>query len=79
MAPEEKYNMLISKSECAIIISSTTEPKCSVKVLLTSPAMRDDADEEGDKKEEEKKKGTYSQFSLTLCFHLQILHTLQEP
>lgn len=67
--------MLISKSECAIIISSTTEPKCTVKVLLTSPAMRDDADEEGEKKEEEKK-GTNSQFSLMLSFHLKILRTL---
>lgn len=57
VAPNEKYNMLISTSECAIVISSTVEPKCTVKVLLTSPAMRDDIETtEGEKKEGEAKK-----------------------
>ena len=43
-APDEKYNMSISASECAIIITSTSEPKCTVKVVLTSPAMREGED-----------------------------------
>jgi len=51
VAPDDKYNMSISIVECAIFINSTTEPKCSVKVALTSPSMR-----EGD--EEEKKEKT---------------------
>jgi zinc finger RNA-binding protein len=51
VSPEEKYNMSISIVECAIFINSTTEPKCSVKVALTSPSMR-----EGD--EDEKKEKT---------------------
>lgn len=55
-APDEKYNMSISASECAIIITSTSEPKCTVKVVLTSPAMREGEDgktvENGVKSEE---------------------------
>jgi len=51
VAPEEKFNTSISLSECAVLISSTSEPKCTVKVSLTSPAMREG--EEDEKKESE--------------------------
>jgi len=54
---EEKYNMSISVVQCAIMISSTKEPKTSVKVTLTSPVMREDEE----KKEEEKKAATKSE------------------
>merc|ERR1712147_74275 len=47
---EEKYNMSISVVQCAIIISSTKEPKTSVKVTLTSPVMREDEEKEGEEK-----------------------------
>jgi len=46
VSPDEKYNMSISIVECAIFINSTTEPKCSVKVALTSPSMREGEEEE---------------------------------
>ena len=51
--------MSISVTECAILISSTSEPKCTVKVSLTSPAMREgDEDEKKDEAESsETKKG----------------------
>lgn len=55
-APDEKFNMSISVQECAILIHSTKEPKCTVKVALTSPAMRDDIDEDDKKTTEEKGK-----------------------
>lgn len=41
-APEAKYNMAINASDCMIVVTSTTEPKCTVKITLTSPAVRDD-------------------------------------
>merc|ERR1719505_59281 len=47
---EEKYNMSISVVQCAIIISSTKEPKTTVKVTLTSPVMREDEEKEGEEK-----------------------------
>lgn len=46
VSPDEKYNMSISIVECAIFINSTTDPKCSVKVALTSPSMREGDEEE---------------------------------
>ncbi|XP_066922566.1 zinc finger RNA-binding protein-like [Clytia hemisphaerica] len=49
-APEAKYNMSISVADCCINITSTDEPKCTVKVTLTSPACRDE-DEQGQPKE----------------------------
>lgn len=49
-APEAKYNMTISIAECSIIVTSTDEPKCTVKVTLTSPACREEG-EQGKTKE----------------------------
>ncbi|XP_057305924.1 zinc finger RNA-binding protein-like isoform X2 [Hydractinia symbiolongicarpus] len=40
--PDEKYNMSVSTAECALLISSTTEPKCQIKVVLTSPTIREE-------------------------------------
>ena len=42
--------MSISVVQCAIIISSTKEPKTTVKVTLTSPVMREDEEKEGEEK-----------------------------
>lgn len=43
---EDKYNMSISVVQCAIMITSVSEPKTTVKVTLTSPSMRE-GDEDG--------------------------------
>jgi len=51
-APDSKYNMSIRMAECAIIVTSTSDPKCTVKVTLTSPACRD----EGEGKEQKEVK-----------------------
>lgn len=40
---EDKYNMSISVVQCAIMITSVSEPKTTVKVTLTSPTMRQEA------------------------------------
>ena len=48
--------MSISIVECAIFINSTSEPKCTVKVSLTSPSMREGDEEE--KKDKPAVKGT---------------------
>jgi len=34
--------MAISVSECSLVITSITEPKCTVKVTLTSPTIREE-------------------------------------
>jgi len=47
--------MSISVTECAIFINSTTDPKCTVKVSLTSPAMRE-GDEDEKKASDDKEK-----------------------
>ena len=41
---EEKYEVTSSVPEAAILVCSTTEPKLTLKVTLTSPAMREEAD-----------------------------------
>lgn len=41
--------MAISMSECSIVVTSTTEPKCTVKITLTSPAVREEDEETGEK------------------------------
>jgi len=57
VSPDEKYNMSISVVQCAIMITSITEPKTTVKVTLTSPAMREEAEKkEGEASAEKDKK-----------------------
>ena len=34
--------MAISVAECSLIVTSITEPKCTVKVTLTSPLCREE-------------------------------------
>lgn len=51
---DEKLNMSISVVQCAILITSTKDPKVTVKVTLTSPSMRE-GDEPTVKEGEEKK------------------------
>lgn len=34
--------MAIRISECSLIITSTTEPKCLVKIVFTSPSVREE-------------------------------------
>ena len=52
VSPDEKYNMVISVAECAVIVTSTTEPKASVKIVLTSPMVREEEEDESvDKKD----------------------------
>lgn len=52
---EEKLTMSISVVQCAILISTTKDPKVTVKVTFTSPTMREDPDAP-EKKEGEVKK-----------------------
>jgi hypothetical protein len=42
--PEDTYNTIVCSANCAIVISSVTEPKCTVKIVLTSPSMRDESE-----------------------------------
>lgn len=46
---EEKYEVQSCIPEAAILVCTATEPKLTLKVTLTSPKMRDDAetDEQG--------------------------------
>jgi zinc finger RNA-binding protein len=67
VSPEEKYNMSISIVECAIFINSTTEPKCSVKVALTSPSMREG--DEDEKKEKTPAKGSCKPSRIVRRYH----------
>ncbi|XP_017563673.1 spermatid perinuclear RNA-binding protein isoform X2 [Pygocentrus nattereri] len=41
---EEKYEVQCSIPEAAILVRSTTEPKLTLKVTLTSPQMREDSE-----------------------------------
>ncbi|XP_041826173.1 spermatid perinuclear RNA-binding protein isoform X2 [Melanotaenia boesemani] len=50
---EEKYEVTSSLPEAAILVQTTTEPKLTLKITLTSPAMREDYDEEEEEEEEE--------------------------
>lgn len=43
---EEKYEVTSSLPEAAILVRTTTEPKLTLKITLTSPAMREDEEEE---------------------------------
>ncbi|XP_002153846.1 zinc finger RNA-binding protein isoform X1 [Hydra vulgaris] len=45
VSPDEKYNMVISVADCAVIVTSTTEPIASVKIVLTSPMVREEEEE----------------------------------
>uniref|UniRef100_A0A7N6AHB9 Spermatid perinuclear RNA-binding protein n=1 Tax=Anabas testudineus TaxID=64144 RepID=A0A7N6AHB9_ANATE len=42
---EEKYEVTSSLPEAAILVRATTEPKLTLKITLTSPAMREDEEE----------------------------------
>lgn len=55
---EEKYNMSISVVQCAIIVTSTKDPKTTVKVTLTSPVMRDGSDQTEEEKKASEKSAT---------------------
>ncbi|KAM4527231.1 spermatid perinuclear RNA-binding protein isoform 2-T3 [Odontesthes bonariensis] len=50
---EEKYEVTSSLPEAAILVQTTTEPKLTLKITLTSPAMNEDDDEEEEVEEEE--------------------------
>jgi len=50
---EEKYEVTSSLPEAAILVQTTTEPKLTLKITLTSPAMKEDDDEEVEEEEEE--------------------------
>ncbi|XP_062268820.1 spermatid perinuclear RNA-binding protein isoform X1 [Platichthys flesus] len=50
---EEKYEVTSSSPEAAILVQTTTEPKLTLKVTLTSPTMREDEDEEEEEEEQE--------------------------
>ncbi|XP_062869782.1 spermatid perinuclear RNA-binding protein [Trichomycterus rosablanca] len=43
---EEKYEVVCSVPDAAILISNTTEPKLRLKVTLTSPKVKDDSETE---------------------------------
>ncbi|KAM8871652.1 spermatid perinuclear RNA-binding protein isoform 1-T3 [Synchiropus picturatus] len=49
---EEKYEVTSSLPEAAILVRTTTEPKLSLKITLTSPAMREGEEEEEEDEEE---------------------------
>lgn len=48
---EEKYEVRSSLPEAAILVKTTTEPKLTLKITLTSPAMREDDGEEEEEEE----------------------------
>uniref|UniRef100_A0A8C6UBW6 Spermatid perinuclear RNA binding protein n=1 Tax=Neogobius melanostomus TaxID=47308 RepID=A0A8C6UBW6_9GOBI len=50
---EEKYEVTSCLPEAAILVQTTTDPKLNLKITLTSPAMRDDLDDEEVEAEEE--------------------------
>ncbi|XP_034459088.1 spermatid perinuclear RNA-binding protein isoform X2 [Hippoglossus hippoglossus] len=50
---EEKYEVTSSSPEAAILVQTTTEPKLTLKITLTSPTMREDDDEEEEEEEQE--------------------------
>ncbi|XP_020795905.1 spermatid perinuclear RNA-binding protein isoform X2 [Boleophthalmus pectinirostris] len=50
---EEKYEVTSCLPEAAILVQTTTDPKLNLKITLTSPAMRDDLDDEELEEEEE--------------------------
>ncbi|XP_035040963.1 spermatid perinuclear RNA-binding protein isoform X4 [Hippoglossus stenolepis] len=50
---EEKYEVTSSLPEAAILVQTTTEPKLTLKITLTSPTMREDDDEEEEEEEQE--------------------------
>ncbi|XP_033832023.1 spermatid perinuclear RNA-binding protein isoform X2 [Periophthalmus magnuspinnatus] len=50
---EEKYEVISCLPEAAILVQTTTDPKLNLKITLTSPAMRDDLDDEELEEEEE--------------------------
>ncbi|XP_037548286.1 spermatid perinuclear RNA-binding protein isoform X1 [Nematolebias whitei] len=49
---EEKYEVTSSLPEAAILVQTTAEPKLTLKITLTSPAMREDEDLEEEYEEE---------------------------
>lgn len=49
---EEKYEVTSSLPEAAILVQTTAEPKLTLKITLTSPAMREDEDLEEEDEEE---------------------------
>ncbi|TDH01963.1 hypothetical protein EPR50_G00168160 [Perca flavescens] len=49
---EEKYEVISSLPEAAILVRTTTEPKLTLTITLTSPAMREDEEEEEEEEEE---------------------------
>lgn len=49
---EDKYEVTSSLSEAAILVQTTTEPKLTLKITLTSPALREDEDLEEEYEEE---------------------------
>lgn len=50
---EEKYEVTSCLPEAAILVQTATDPKLNLKITLTSPAMRDDLDEEEEEEEVE--------------------------
>ncbi|CAL1569990.1 unnamed protein product [Knipowitschia caucasica] len=50
---EEKYEVTSCLPEAAILVQTTTDHKLNLKITLTSPAMRDDLDDEELEEEEE--------------------------
>ncbi|XP_056146265.1 spermatid perinuclear RNA-binding protein isoform X2 [Lampris incognitus] len=50
---EEKYDMTSSPSEAAILVKTTAEPILTLKIILTSLAMRDDEEDKVEEEEEE--------------------------
>ncbi|XP_072311429.1 spermatid perinuclear RNA-binding protein isoform X2 [Eucyclogobius newberryi] len=50
---QEKYEVTSCLPEAAILIQTTTDPKLNLKITLTSPAMRDDLNDEELEEEEE--------------------------
>ncbi|KAL3041563.1 hypothetical protein OYC64_019699 [Pagothenia borchgrevinki] len=49
---EEKCEVTSSLPEAAILVRTTTEPKLTLTITLTSPTMRDDEEEEEEEEEE---------------------------
>ncbi|XP_028456843.1 spermatid perinuclear RNA-binding protein [Perca flavescens] len=54
---EEKYEVISSLPEAAILVRTTTEPKLTLTITLTSPAMREDEEEEEEEEEDMKEEG----------------------
>ncbi|XP_029300165.1 spermatid perinuclear RNA-binding protein [Cottoperca gobio] len=50
---EEKYEVTSSLPEAAILVRTTTEPKLTLTITLTSPTMREDEEEDEEEEEEE--------------------------